>query len=127
MYANPTHTRSERDAYWLELDAKFGHAVGWAGIEDSRASMWQKQGHLFSHALYYIEYGIAQLGALQLWANYRTDPEGAIRSYKAGLRLGGSKPLPELFKAAGLDYDFPPPRVQKTWKQVEQVLESLPA
>lgn len=127
IYTHPAHTRAERTSAWNDLVKRFYADVDWTGLEGTRDSLWHRQLHIFTSPFYYIEYGIAQLGALQLWANYRADPEGAIRSYKAGLRLGGSKPLPELFKAAGLDFDFSAPRVQKTWKQVEQVLETLPA
>jgi oligoendopeptidase F len=127
IYTHPGHSREQRTACWNDLLKRFYSDVDWSGLEATRDSLWHRQLHIFTSPFYYIEYGIAQLGALQLWANYRADPVAAIRDYKAGLRLGGSKPLPELFKTAGLDFDFSPPRVQKTWKQVEQVLETLPA
>jgi len=126
LYTHPGHTRQERTDVWVGLLRRFYADVDWTGLEATRDSLWHRQLHIFTSPFYYIEYGIAQLGALQLWANYRADPEGAIRGYKAGLRLGGSRPLPELFKAAGLSFDFSPPRVRKTWEQVEQVLETLP-
>ena len=126
MYEHPTHTRAQRDAHWLELDAKFGHALSWAGLEDSRASTWQKQGHLFSHALYYIEYGIAQLGALGLWLKSRQQGErAAVDAYVRALSLGGSKPLPELFEAAGLRFDFGEKTVAGIVEAVEKELETL--
>lgn len=127
IYTHPDHSRADRSAAWNALLDRFYADVDWTGLEEVRASLWHRQLHVFTSPFYYIEYGIAQLGALQLWANYRTDPAAAIRDYKAGLRLGGSRPLPELFKAAGLDFDFSAPRVQRTWRQVEQVLETLPA
>ena len=126
VYTHPTHTREERTRTWNGLIERFYAAVDWTGIEQTRDSLWHRQLHLFTSPFYYIEYGIAQLGALQLWSNYRADPAKAIQGYKAGLRLGGSRPLPELFRASGLDFDFSPPAVMRTWSQVEEALEELP-
>src|SRR5439155_12732877 len=98
MYSNPAHTRAQRDAHWLSVDARFGHALSWDGLDEFRAAAWQRQGHIFTHPLYYIEYGIAQLGALQLWLRSRTEGEhAAVDAYLRALSLGGSRPLPELF------------------------------
>ncbi len=127
IYTHPKHTRQERDAYWLTLDSRFGHALSWQGLEAERESLWQRQGHLFSHAMYYIEYGIAQLGALQLWLKSRTDGEkAAVDAYIAGLKLGGSKPLPELFEAAGIEFDFGDEMVARLLAAVEEKLAELP-
>ena len=126
VYTHPGHTREERTRIWNGLLTRFYSDVDWTGLEATRDSLWHRQLHLFTSPFYYIEYGIAQLGALQLWANYRADPAAAIAGYKSGLRLGGSKPLPELFKATGLSFDFSPPTVKKTWSQVEEALEALP-
>jgi oligoendopeptidase F len=107
MYRNPRHTHAERDAFWLTLDERFGHALGWGGEEASRASQWQRQGHLYSHPMYYIEYGIAQLGALGLWLKSKREGErAAVDAYVRALAMGGSRPLPQLFEAAGLSFEF---------------------
>jgi oligoendopeptidase F len=106
IYTHPCHTRGERGAAWLELMNRFGGEVDWRGYEDVRACLWQRQLHIFLHAFYYIEYGIAQLGALQVWANSRRDQRQALRDYKSALSLGGSRPLPELFAAAGCHFEF---------------------
>ncbi|MCU0689546.1 MAG: M3 family oligoendopeptidase [Phycisphaerales bacterium] len=127
LYTNHGHSRAQRQQVWLDLIAKLGSDLDWSGLEDFRASMWQRQTHLFTSPFYYIEYGIAQLGALQLWANYRRDAAKAIADYKKGLSLGGSRPLGELFTAAGLNLDFSPTRIQKTWSEVETVLAKLPS
>jgi oligoendopeptidase F len=128
MYRHPSHTRHERDTYWLGLDARFGHAVSWDGYEDARAAQWQRQGHLFSHPMYYIEYGIAQLGALRLWLKSKKEGEkAAVDAYIRALSLGGSKPLPELFAAAGLSFDFGDGPIAGVVEAVERELESLPA
>ncbi|MFN0012861.1 MAG: M3 family oligoendopeptidase [Phycisphaerales bacterium] len=126
LYTHPGHTRDERAAVWVGLQERFGADVDWSGLEEARRFMWQRQLHLFGAPFYYIEYGIAQLGALQLWQRYRSDAPGAIAAYKRGLALGGSRPLPQLFEAAGLDFDFSPARIERTWGEVERALEELP-
>jgi oligoendopeptidase F len=127
IYTRPTHTRAERTAFWLGLDERFGHAVSWQGVEPPRASMWHRQMHLFSSPMYYIEYGIAQLGALGLWLRSLEDGEKtAIEAYIKALSLGGSKPLPELFKAAGLKFDFGEATIGRLVERVEKELEKLP-
>ena len=76
------------------------------GFASARANLWHRQLHIFIHAFYYIEYGIAQLGALQVWANSKRSKAAALAEYKAALALGGSRPLPDLFGAAGCPFDF---------------------
>lgn len=127
VYANPKHTRAEREKFWLALDERFGSAVSWQGIERVRATTWHRQLHLFSHPFYYIEYGIAQLGALQLWLQSLEHGEShAIVNYKRALALGGSKPLPELFSAADLTFDFGPESVSRLAERVRLELEKVP-
>jgi oligoendopeptidase F len=126
MYANPMHTHAQRDAHWLELDGRFGHAVSWRGLESSRESQWQRQGHLYSHPMYYIEYGIAQLGALGLWLKSKREGErAAVDAYVRALTLGGSRPLPGLFEAAGLSFEFGEKPVAAVVEAVEEELAKL--
>jgi oligoendopeptidase F len=126
MYRHPGHTRAQRDAHWLELDARFGRAVSWDGLAAERQSQWQRQGHLFTHPMYYIEYGIAQLGALRLWLTSRQRGERhAVDAYVRALTLGGSRPLPALFEAAGLTFDFGDGPVAGVVEAVEKELEAL--
>ncbi len=106
IYTHPDHTRAERRAAWLQFMDRFGGEVDWSGWEDARANLWHRQLHIFIHPFYYIEYGIAQLGALQLWANSKRDRAAALEAYKKSLALGGSRPLPELFAAAGCRFEF---------------------
>jgi oligoendopeptidase F len=106
IYTHPGHTRAARSLAWLELMDRFGGEVDWTGYDKSRAYLWHRQLHIFLHPFYYIEYGIAQLGALQVWANSKRDKAKALHEYKSSLALGGSRPLPELFKAAGSPFDF---------------------
>jgi oligoendopeptidase F len=127
VYGNPKHTREERATFWLGLDERFGSRINWAGLEKHRRWVWQRQLHLFSHPFYYIEYGIARLGALQLWLHSLEKGEkSAVELYIKGLSLGGSRPLPELFRASGLEFDFGPDAVKRIAERVRTELEKLP-
>ncbi len=127
IYTNPQHTREQRTKAWLDLDARLGTSVDWSGLEETRASLWQRQLHLFGHPFYYIEYGIAQLGALQLWLiSLEQSPAKAIELYHRAMSLGGSKPLPQLFEAAGLKFDFGPDIVKRLVDRAEAELDKLP-
>ncbi len=106
IYAHPGHTRSDRTRAWLDLADRFGGIADWSGYEFARESLWQRQLHIFEIPFYYIEYGIAQIGALGLWNASKSDFAGTLRKYRAALALGGSRPLPELFAAAGLAFDL---------------------
>src|SRR5215212_9814092 len=89
IYTNPEHTPDERKAQWLELSREFGTGmVDWSGLENVQACTWHKQLHLFEVPFYYIEYGMAQLGAIALWREYRKDPKQAIANYETALKLG---------------------------------------
>jgi oligoendopeptidase F len=127
LYTHPGHSHAERAEAWLALDERFGMPVDWSGLEDWRGLSWQRQLHLFHVPFYYIEYGIAQLGALQLWLNHRHDPDRAVAQYLEGLALGGSRPLPELFAAAGLKFDLSEGTMRPLIEAVEAELEALPS
>lgn len=106
IYSHPGHSRADRQKAWVELMRRFGGDVDWSGYEDALTNLWHKQLHIFLHPFYYVEYGIAQLGALQVWANSKKNKAKALSQYKHALSLGGSRPLPELFQAAGCQFDF---------------------
>ncbi len=106
LYTNPTHTREQRREHWLSLRQRFGGLEDYTGYEEVLAFAWQKQLHLFEVPFYYIEYAIAKLGALQVWRNAMQNKETAVKQYRYALSLGGSKPLPDLFQAAGATFDF---------------------
>jgi len=122
VYANPQHTRAAREAAWLRILARFETGLDYTGIEDARANQWTGQTHLFNHAFYYIEYGIAQIAALQVWQAYRRDPAAAISAYRHGLSLGGSRPLPELFTAAGVQFDVSTPMLSALVADIEDAM-----
>ncbi len=106
IYRHPDHTREDRRAAWRDLQERFGGIVDYSGYEEARDHSWHRQLHIFLYPFYYIEYGIAQLGALQVWKRSLSDRAKAVADYKKALALGGSRPLPELFTAAGIRFDF---------------------
>jgi oligoendopeptidase F len=126
LYTHPTHTHKERNEFWMSLNRRFGGIVNYAGYEHVHEVTWQRQRHLWGNPFYYIEYGIAQLGALQLWAQSLKDPAAALANYKKSLALGGSKPLPELFQTAALKFDFSAATVAPLMKLLGDRLATLP-
>jgi oligoendopeptidase F len=120
IYAHPDHSSEERRAEWSTIMDRFDPDLDYSGIEDARVFRWASQPHLFSHPFYYIEYGIAQIAALQVWKAYRADPQRAVTAYRAGLALGGSRPLPELFEATGVSFDVSAPMLSDLVDDIEQ-------
>ena len=113
VYEHPTHTVEERHAHWSSLSKDFGTGLtDWSGYEDQIATSWQRQLHLFEVPFYYIEYGIAQLGALGVWMNSLTDFNGALTSYQAALKLGYTQSIPEIYEAANVPFDFSTKRLK---------------
>jgi oligoendopeptidase F len=107
IYENPGHSLADRETKWLEIIAKFSDNVtDWEGIEEIKANIWQKQLHLFEVPFYYIEYAIAQLGALAVWRNYRANPEKALNQYLDALALGYTVPMKEIYATAGIEFNF---------------------
>ena len=107
IYENPDHTVEERTAKWIEIHNYFTpEVVDYSGIEGALESMWQKQLHLFEVPFYYIEYGMAQLGAIAVWRNYKRDPQKAIADYRAALSLGYTKSIGDIYETAGIRFDF---------------------
>jgi oligoendopeptidase F len=125
IYTHPNHTREERRQTWNSLMDRFNGDVDWSGYENARANLWHRQLHIFICPFYYIEYGIAQLGALQVWANSKRDKTKALNDYKTSLALGGSRPLPELFQAAGCRFEFSQKTIQPLAKILREELEKL--
>jgi oligoendopeptidase F len=125
LYLHPGHARAERRAAWLGLMDRFGGSEDWSGFEANRASLWHRQLHIFEIPFYYVEYGIAQLGALQLWRSAQADLPRALDRYLAGLALGGSRPLPELFAASGLAFDFTERTIAPLMRDVKAELLKL--
>lgn len=126
IYDNPKHTAGERAGQWLHLHKRFlGDAVDWSGLEDARSYLWHAQLHIFEVPFYYIEYGIAQLGALQVWMNFRKDPEFGLQKYLEGLSLGYTRPIPDIYAAADIEFNFTEKKVSELVAYVEKELDAL--
>jgi oligoendopeptidase F len=109
VYENPTHTVDERTEKWMEILEEFSTGtVDFSGLEEYRKIGWQRQLHLFEVPFYYIEYGIAQLGAIGMWKQFKGNKEQALKNYINALSLGGTKTLPALYEAAGLEFNLSP-------------------
>jgi oligoendopeptidase F len=125
LYMRPRHTAKDREEIWLALQARFDTGVDWSGLEKARGCLWQKQLHLFEVPFYYVEYGIAQLGALQVYANAKRDSDLAVRNLIKAERLGSSKPLTELFSTAGIKFDFSPKTIEPLAQMIFDELKAV--
>ena len=124
VYEHPTHTLEERKTKWLEILNEFStQVVDWQGLEHYRPYSWQRQLHLDEVPFYYIEYGIAQLGAIGLWRQYKENKENALNNYTAALSLGGTRTLPELYEAAKLRFDFSKDHIKQLMDFVSAEME----
>jgi oligoendopeptidase F len=107
IYENPTHTTAQRTEAWLRIYEQFADSVtDWTDLVKYKAAMWHKQLHIFELPFYYIEYGIAQLGAIGVWKNYKQNPEKGLEGYLNALKLGYTKPMGEIYAAANIPFDF---------------------
>jgi oligoendopeptidase F len=107
IYTHPKHTFAERNDYWLGLSKRFGTGLtDWSGFEENQKHAWQKQLHLYEVPFYYIEYGIAQIGALGVWKNSIEDEAKALGKYKEGLSLGYTQGLKSIYETSGVPFDF---------------------
>lgn len=126
VYENPNHTVEERYAKWNEIMKAFGsNQVDWTGNEKSLLSLWQKQLHLYEVPFYYIEYGMAQLGAIAVWRNYKQQPEKAIGQYMDALKLGYTKSIKDIYKAAGIEFNFSQAYVKELVDFIKDELKKL--
>ena len=126
LYTTPGHSRDERRQTWLSIMDRFGTGqMDWTGIEEIRAHRWMRQSHLFGVPFYYVEYAIAQLGALQVWRNHRNDPDEAIRLYRNGLSKGNTVTLPQLYKETGTRFDFSYDNLSELIEMVREEIETL--
>lgn len=126
VYENPSHSLEERKNEWKSLSTRFGTGLtDWSGYEETRDTSWQRQMHLFEVPFYYIEYGIAQLGALGIWKNSQSDYNKAISDYKNALALGYSKSIVEIYNTAGITFDFSSKNVSSLAQFVSNELKKL--
>jgi oligoendopeptidase F len=120
------HDAAARDARWSALRARFDRGADWSGLERERVARWYRQLHIFLYPFYYIEYGLAQLGAIQVWLNSRKDHGAALGAYRRALALGGTVTLPEMYRAAGVELVFDRVRMRELVAEVEGELDRLP-
>lgn len=126
VYTNPKHTVEERNNTWLQISKDFGTGViDYTGLENNLKRGWQVQLHLFEVPFYYIEYGMAQLGAIAMWRSYKQNPKQTIENYKKALSLGYLKTIPELYQTAGIKFDFSPGYVKELADFVKSEYEKL--
>jgi oligoendopeptidase F len=126
VYENPGHNLEQRTENWYRIHQEFNSkTIDWSGLESYQKNIWQKQLHLFEVPFYYIEYGIAQLGAVGLWMQFKKNKNLALDHYIGALSLGGTKTLPELYKAAGLKFDFSGTYIKELMDFVEKELKGL--
>ena len=128
LYSNPNHTQEQRSAAWVQISAEFAStAVNLTGLEHYKANSWQRQLHLYEVPFYYIEYGIAQLGAIGLYMQYKQNKKQALSNYCKALSLGGTKTLPELYAAAGLTFSLSPTTINTYVSFIQAEMESIMA
>ena len=124
IYTNPEHTNEARENKWEELHKELSsEIIDWTPYSDFRKTMWHKQLHIFEIPFYYIEYGIAQLGAIAVWRNFKNNKEQALEAYKNALQLGYTKPIPEMYKSAGIQFDFSKEYVKELMTFLETELD----
>ncbi len=126
LYENQSSSVEERNAYWeSQLPLFSSNAVDFSGFENNRKESWLRQLHIFEVPFYYIEYGFAQLGAVAVWKNYKENPSQALKDYKSALSLGGTRSIPEIYKAAGIRFKFDKPYVKSLMDFVAKELKAL--
>jgi oligoendopeptidase F len=125
LYTHPNHSREERAQAWREIYGRFsGKLVSWQGYEEARDYLWHKQLHLFEVPFYYIEYGFAQLGAVAVWKNYLQNGAMAIEQYKQALSLGYTRSIADIYRAAGIKFDFSTPYITELMAVVSEKLKA---
>jgi len=133
IYENPpgsrsTHSLPEREQNWLRIYDEFTDSVtDWSGLETTKANIWQRQLHLYEVPFYYIEYGIAQLGAIGVWRNYRRDPKAGLQGYINALSLGYQATIPEIYAAANVPFDFSKAHISELMAFVSDEIKILSA
>ena len=126
IYENPSHSTEDRMSEWNDIVREFSDDItDWSGLEEARDYLWQRQLHLYEVPFYYIEYGMAQLGAIAVWKNFKEDPAKGLESYLDALKLGYKRPIPEIYHAANIKFDFSKDYIRDLIEFVQLELESL--
>ncbi len=126
LYENPNHTLEVRKEKWNEIFDRFADTVtDWSGLQNAKDYLWQKQLHLYEVPFYYIEYGMAQLGAIAVWRNYRNDNAKGLQGYQNALKLGYLRSIPEIYKAANIKFDFSREYIHELMTFVQDELKKI--
>ena len=126
IYQNPGHSLQERRTQWNAIFDRFADTVtDWSSLETVKDYLWQKQLHLYEVPFYYIEYGMAQLGAIAIWRNFRNDPKAGLQGYQNALKLGYLRTIPEIYKAAGIRFDFSRAYIKELMQFVREELAKI--
>jgi len=126
LYVNPEHSHHERNLAWTNIYKEFSSSIiNWEGAEEAFVFAWQRQLHIFEMPFYYIEYAFAQLGAFAIWKQYLENPKETLEKYIKMLKLGYSKPIPQLYKEAGIDFSCSQEYISQLMKFVKRELEKL--
>lgn len=126
LYTNPDHTDAQRTDAWKQIFERFGAGfIDWSEYPEAEANLWQKQLHIFEVPFYYIEYGMAQLGAIAVWKNYKENPEKGLKQYLDALKLGYTKTIKEIYETAGIKFDFSAGYVKELAEFVKGELDKI--
>lgn len=126
IYTNPDHTSEQRTEAWTQIYGQFGAGfVDWGENREAEQNLWQKQLHIFEVPFYYIEYGMAQLGAIAVWKNYKENPEKGLQQYLNALKLGYTKTIKEIYETAGIKFDFSAEYVKELAAFVKAEMEKI--
>ena len=126
LYENPKHLQAERKQNWNRIFNEFADTVtDWSGLGEAKDYLWQKQLHLYEVPFYYIEYGMAQLGAIAVWRNFKNDPKKGLEGYLNALKKGNLTTIPEIYKAAGIRFDFSRSYIQELMTFVKEEMEKI--
>jgi oligoendopeptidase F len=128
IYTHPGHTMKERDQAWVTISREqLSSEVDYSGVEESYTFAWQRQLHIFEMPFYYIEYAISQLGAIAIWRNYHKNPDQALTMYENALRVGYGKPIPDIYRLAGIEFNFSPAYIKGlmefVWEELEKIYQ----
>jgi oligoendopeptidase F len=129
VYTHPEQSSEAAncDAAWLDLWRRYLPGVDWSGLDDEAMTGWHRKQHIHRSPFYYVEYGLAQLGSVQVWANALVDPQRALRQYRQALSLGGTVSLPDLYRAAGARLSFDAETLAEAVALIENTIASLEA
>jgi len=126
IYEHPNHSAQERKEAWNRIFDQFADTItSWEGLQEAKDYLWQKQLHLYEVPFYYIEYGMAQLGAIAVWRNFRRNPQEGLQGYQNALKLGYMKSIPRIYEAANVKFDFSQPYIKELMDFVRAELAKI--